>query len=120
MNEKAGSRDLDDDEIVDAEPEVIELSDCDEELVDRKAEKVVVKVEKSGTGPVARRPAADRIHAVSTCSRARNNSQDLLANISQVLDPSLRRARADDQSVNALQTGQIFTLSSQFREAQAG
>jgi hypothetical protein len=74
MNEKAGSRDLDDDEIVDAEPEVIELSDCDEKLVNRKVEKVVVKTEKSGTGPVARHPAADCIHADSTHSRARNNS----------------------------------------------
>lgn len=119
MNEKACSRDLDDIEIVDADiadPDVIELSDCDSEKVfDRKALKTV-KTEK-GTGPVARRPAADRIHPNST-RRARNNSQDLLANISQVLDPNLRRARADDQSVTALQTGQIYTLSSQLREAQ--
>ena len=119
MNEKAGSRDLDDDEIVDADPEVIELSDGEEKLVNRKAVKDLkaVKTEnlKSGTGPVARRPAADRIHL--TRSRA-HNSQDLLANISQVLDPNIRRARADDQSINALQTGQILSLSSQVREAQ--
>ena len=115
MNEKAGSRDLDDVEIVDAEqPEVIEVSDCEEKKVISK----IVKTEKSGIGPIARRPAADRIHTHSTRSRTRNNSQDLLTNISQVLDPNLRRARADDQSVNALQTGQIFTLSSQLREAQ--
>ena len=88
MNEKVGSHDLDD-EIVDAEPEVIELLDCDEELANRKAEKVVVKTEKSGTGPVAHHPAADHIHAVFTHSCAGNNSQDFLANISQVLDPSL-------------------------------
>ena len=88
MNEKAGLHDLDD-EIVDAELEVIKLLDCDEEVVNRKAEKVVVKTEKSGTGQVARRPAADHIHAVSTRSCACNNSQDLLANISQVLNPSL-------------------------------
>jgi len=118
MNEKVGSHDLGDDEIVDAEPEVIELSDCDEELVNRKAEKVVIKTEKSGTSPVVHHSTADCIHAVSTCSHACNNSQDLLANISQVLDPSLQHAHADDQSVNALQTGQIFTLSSQFWEAQ--
>lgn len=121
MNVKAGSRDLDDIDIVDAEPEVIELSDYDdseEKLVNNKKAVKVVKTEKSSTGPVARRPAADRIQANSTRSRARNNSQDLLANISQVLDPNQRRARADDQSVNALQTGQIFSLSSQLREAQ--
>jgi len=118
MSEKAGLCDLDDDEIVDAKLEVIELSDCEEKLVNRKAVKVVVKTKKSGTGPVARHPAADHIHADSMHSHARNNSQDLLANISQVLDPNLQHAHADDQSVNALQTGQIFTLSSQFQEAQ--
>jgi hypothetical protein len=122
MNAKAGSRDLDDVDIVDA-ADVIELSDyddSDEKLVNNKKAVKVVKTEKSGTvtGPVARRPAADRIQANSTRSRARNNSQDLLANISQVLDPNLRRARTDEQSVNSLQTGQIFTLSSQLREAQ--
>lgn len=117
MNEKAGSRDLDDAEIIDAEPDVIELSDCGEKPANKKAVKVV-KTEKSGTGPVARRPTADRIHTESTRSRARNNSQDLLANISQVLDPNSRQARANDQSVSALQINQIFTLSSQLREAQ--
>ena len=89
MNEKAGLHDLDNNEIVDAEPEVIELSDYDEKLVNRKVEKVVIKTKKSGTGPVACHPAADHIHADSTCSRAQNNNQDLLANISQVLNPSL-------------------------------
>ena len=86
MNEKAGSHDLDDNEIVDAELEVIEFSDSEEKPVNKK----VVKTEKSGTtGPVARRPAADHIHADSTSSRTCNSSQDLLANISQVLNPNL-------------------------------
>ena len=122
MNEKAGSRDLDDAEIVDAEPEVpvIELSDSDEKPVNNGKAVKGVKMEKSSTqaGPVARRPTADRIRADSTRSRARTNSQDLLANINQILDPNLRCACAEDQSVNAMQTGQIFTLSSQLRDAQ--
>ena len=117
MNEKAGLHDLDNAEIIDAEPEVIELSDCDEKPVNKKVVKVV-KTEKSLTGPVAHRPTVDHIHADSTRSHTRNNSQDLLANISQVLNPNSRRARADDQSVSALQTGQIFTLSSQLQEVQ--
>jgi hypothetical protein len=118
MNKKAGSCDLDDDEIVNAELEVIELLDYDKKLVKRKAEKIVVKTKKSSIGPVACYSAADCIHADLTCSCACNNGQDLLANILQVLDPSLWHAHADDQSVNALQTGQIFTLSSQFWESQ--
>ena len=68
---------------------MIELLDYDEKLVNRKVEKVVVKIEKSGTDPVAHHPAADCIHADLTCLHAQNNSQDLLANISQVLDQSL-------------------------------
>ena len=67
MNEKAGSRDLDNAEIIDAEPEVIELSDCDEKPVNKKVIKVV-KTEKSLTGTVARHPTVDCIHADSTHS----------------------------------------------------
>ena len=109
MNEKAGLHDLDDDEIVDAKPEVIEPLNCDEKLVTRKAKKVV-KTEKYGTGPVAHHPAADHIHAVSTCSCACNNSQDFLANISQVLDPSLWHTRADDVCQCPADWSDLYTI----------
>ncbi|KAF8219844.1 hypothetical protein L208DRAFT_1337383, partial [Tricholoma matsutake] len=120
MNEKAGSRDLDDQDIVNADPEVIEVSESKEKDMAscKDDKKVVVKVEKAQTGPLARRLSADRISAELSCTRSRNNGQALLANISQVLDPSTRRAHAEEQSVNTLQTGQIFTLSSQLRESQ--
>ena len=120
MNEKAGSRDLDDEDIVDADPEVVEVSDSEEKGVasGKDDEMVVVKTEKSQTGPLARRVGMDRISADSSRTRARNNGQALLANISKALDPSMRRARADEQSVSTLQTGQIFTLSGQLRESQ--
>lgn len=90
MNDKVGSRDLDD-EIIDAGLEVIEVSDCDEELADIKAEKKVgVKTEKSGPGFVACCPAADHVQPANLAhSCAHNNGQDLLANISQVLNPTL-------------------------------
>ena len=97
---------------------MIELSDNEEKPANNGKAVKGSKVDKSSAGPVAHRPAANHIHTDSMRSRACTDSQDLLANISQVLDPNLRRARADDQSVNALQTGQIFTLSSQLREAQ--
>ena len=120
MNEKAGSRDLDDEDIVDADPEVIELSESEEKDMTscKDDKKVVVKVEKAQTGPLARHLGTDRISAASSCTRSRNNGQSLLANISQVLDPSTRCAHAEQQSVNTLQTSQIFTLSSQLRESQ--
>ena len=115
MNEKAGSRDLDDEDIVDADPEVIEISESEKDMDDRK---VVVKAEKAQTGPLACCLGADHISAVSSCTRSHNNGQALLANISKVLDPSTRCAHAEEQSFNTLQTGQIFTLSSQLRESQ--
>lgn len=114
MNEKAGSRDLDDEDIVDVDPEVIEISESEKDMDDKK---VVVKAEKAQTGPVARRLGTDRISAVSSHTRSRNNGQALLANISKVLDPNTRRAHAEEQSVSTLQTSQIFTLSSQLRES---
>lgn len=118
MNEKAGSRDLDDEDIVDAGPEVIEVSDADEKGMIPRQDDVKPVVKAEHTGPVARRPAANRISTDSSRTANRNHSRDLLANISQVLDPSARRARADDNSINTLQTGQIFSLSGQLRESQ--
>jgi hypothetical protein len=116
MNEKAGSRDLDDEDIVDADPEVIEVSDSEEKASNSKSRKPAAKAEH--TGPFACRPTANRISVDSSRTCTRNPSQDLLANISHALDPNARRTRTDDNSVNALQTGQIFTLSSQLRESQ--
>lgn len=110
MNEKAGSRDLDDGDIVDASDAIVITSDEeDDKHVDMK-----VKVEKT-RGPIARRPPADRI---ATRNTARNTSHNLLATISNVLDPDTRRARNEEHSVNSFQTSQIFTLTSQLREAQ--
>ncbi|EDQ99283.1 uncharacterized protein LACBIDRAFT_316771 [Laccaria bicolor S238N-H82] len=110
MSEKAGSRDLDDEDIVDASDAIIITSNEE----DVKQVNVKVKVEKPRV-PIARRPPAD---CIATQNTARNTSQDLLATITNVLDPDTRRARNEEHSVNALQTGQIFTLTSQLREAQ--
>jgi len=110
MNKKAGSCDLDDGDIVDASDAIIITSDDeDDKPVDTK-----VKVEKT-RGPIARCPPADR---VTTQNDARNTSQNLLATISHVLDPDTWRAHNEEHSVNTLQTSQIFTLTSQLREAQ--
>jgi hypothetical protein len=118
MNEKAGSRDLDDEDIVDAAPEVFEVSDADEKSTISRCDDVKPIVKAEHTGPVARRPATNRISTDSSRTRNRNDSRDLLANISQVLDPSVRRARADENSINTVHTGQIFSLSGQLRESQ--
>jgi hypothetical protein len=110
MNEKAGSHDLDDVDIVDVSDAIIITSDDE----DNKPVDIKVKVEKT-RGPIAQRPPTDH---VTTRNTARNTSQNLLATISNVLDPDTRRARNEEHSINTLQTSQIFTLTSQLREAQ--
>jgi len=117
MNDKAGSRDLDDEDIVDAELEVIEVSDSDEKGNINGA-KPTIKAEKSHTGPVARRPPSNRLPTTSSHTRSHNHGRDLLENISRILDPEVRRTHAEEHSVSTLQTGQLFTLSSQLRDSQ--
>jgi hypothetical protein len=90
MNEKAGLCDLDDEDIIDADPEVIEVSESEEKdmalCTDDK--QVVIKVEKAQTGPFAHHVGADHISVESSHIHSCNNGQALLANISKVLDPS--------------------------------
>jgi hypothetical protein len=117
MNDKAGLCDLDDEDIVDAAPEMIEVSDSDEKGSNDDT-KPPTKAKKSLTGPVAHRPPANRIPMTSSRTRLHNHGQDLLENISHILDPEVRHTRAEEHSVNTLQMGQFFTLSSQLREAQ--
>jgi len=90
MNEKAGSHDLDDQDIVDADPEVIEVSESKEKGMAscKDDKKVVVKVEKAQTGPLAHRLGADHVSAELSHTHSCNNGQALLANISKVLNPS--------------------------------
>lgn len=122
MNDKAGSRDLDDEDIVDVD-EVMEISDDDDDNdpLPKKSskpsdKKVVIKTEKED-GPVARRATSDRIQPQAKASR-RNGNQDILANISNALDPRIRQARNEETSMAAIQATQVFQLSSQLRETQ--
>lgn len=119
MNKKAGSRTLDDEEIVDADDSVVVISndDDDQKPPVKPAINKKIKTEAQGKscGPIACRPPADQI---SGSRNSRSAGQDLLANISNALDPSFRQARNEEHSIHALQSSQIFTLSSQLREAQ--
>jgi len=122
MNEKAGSRDLDDEDIVDA-GEIVEISDDDgdDNPPPKKSskpldKKVVVKMEKEN-GSVARRATSDRIQQQPRGS-TRNGNQDILTNISNALDPHARQARSEEVGMAAMQATQVFQLSSQLRETQ--
>ncbi|KAF8873371.1 hypothetical protein CPB84DRAFT_1854068 [Gymnopilus junonius] len=108
MNEKAGSRDLDNEDIIDAN-NVIEVSDTEEKTKEKKAmktatKKVHVKKEKED----------DRIQPRVPC----NSGQELLSNISSALDPRTRFARNEENALTALQSQQIFQLNGQLHETQ--
>ena len=121
MNEKAGSRDLDDADIIDVDNDGDAFILSDDEAVKKSesvpvSKAVSVKSEK-GVGPIARHPPANRV-ATRPKSNTQNASQELLANLSKALDPRARAVRSEEHSVNALQSQQIFSLTSQLREAQ--
>ncbi len=79
MNEKAGSRDLDDEDIIDVDND---LKSSDEENIPVKKNTTVVQPQVRG--PVARRPATDCLAgSVNTGPRRCNNAQDILQNISR-------------------------------------
>jgi hypothetical protein len=120
MNDKGGSRDLDDEEIADA---ILITSDDDDDN-DRPPPlprtKIVVKSEPGAVGPIARRTPADRLTTPATSRASRRGAgQDFLASVSSVLDPAAQAQRHEDRSSRAIQTSQIFTLTSQLRESQA-
>lgn len=119
MNEKAGSRDLDDDDIIDISSD--ESRSPSPAAPRRK--KTAVKTEQPEpdlSGPIARRPASDRLTTVPRTSRTtRNASQDFLAHITTALDPATSAARGEERSARSLQATQIFTLTSQLRDTQS-
>ncbi len=111
MNDKAGSRDLDDADIIDVDND----NASDDELP--TTQRVSKAKSKTAPGPVARRVASDKLSTSMTTS-SRNASRNLLAGIQEALTPSARNARDEGHSVTLLQSQQMFTLSSQLREAQ--
>ncbi|KAF8335506.1 hypothetical protein F5887DRAFT_1079147 [Amanita rubescens] len=112
MNDKAGSRDLDDADIIDVDNDNHEESD-DELPTTQRVSKVK---SETAPGPVARRVASDKL-STSTTTGSRNTSRNLLTGIQEALTPSARNARDEGHSVTLLQSQQMFTLSSQLREA---
>jgi len=115
MNEKAGSRDLNDEDIADADTETINVSSDDDDSTPTVTPKPPkVKTERSElAGPVARRPAASNHH------QSRHSAHDLIATLSSALDPNLQATRSEERSVRSFQTTQIMTLSNQLRDSQA-
>ncbi|KAJ7575235.1 hypothetical protein C8J56DRAFT_901428 [Mycena floridula] len=118
INEKTGCRELNDDHIDDRVVVVVSSDENDENLAAQRApvrrKKVSVKAEPRD-GPVARRPASNRLPA----PRARRHTgQDLLNNITSALGPEAQAARSEEHSARAIQTTQMFSLHAQIRDLQ--
>jgi hypothetical protein len=145
LNDKAGTQDLDDSEIVDAADadeeegnsdgddgddddgdEPISISSDGEEDILKKAscrKSVTVKSETHtpSLNPIACCAASNRLDTPFTCNTRtpRNAPADLLNSISRSLDPSLSAARDEDRAAWSLQTTQFLSLSNQLCDAQA-
>lgn len=123
MNEKAGTRDLDDDDIAD---EVAELSsDEDAPAIPLPAtkprassKKAIVKAEPNDIGPTARRTSSDRITQLPPRT-SRTAGSTLLGHLSDALDPASQAARQEERSARTFQASQLFSVTAQLREPQS-
>lgn len=122
MNEKAGTRDLNDSDIADADNDAFYSDDEEPSTKSIPAAKhtnaATTTNENTALGPVARRVISNRLPSNTTSGSNRNASHDLLASITNVLDPRSREARTEERSMTAFQSQQLFTLSSQLQDTQ--
>lgn len=77
-------------------------------------------MEPSGPGPIARHVTDERLATpVTRAGRtSRTAVQDLLTKISTSLDPATQAARTEERATRTLQTTQLFSITSQLRDAQ--
>ncbi|KAJ3870933.1 hypothetical protein F5051DRAFT_488950, partial [Lentinula edodes] len=111
MNDKAGTRDLDDSDIGDFDDNDSDSESDNKNAPTRKKSKATVKKQSSATGPVARRQATGRQTSVI-------RSRDFVDTLLAALDPVAQTARAEEQSSRTLQATSMLTMSSQLRELQ--
>jgi len=113
MNTKAGTRDLDDDDDASA----ISIS-SDSDLPPVSAMLTHIKREPG----LKTEPRSAVIRAAKPSNQRstyKATGQQLLSNISKVLDPSLQATREEERANRSLQATQLLTLSNQLRDAQA-
>jgi hypothetical protein len=111
INEKAGTRDLDDEELAD---EVVEISDDDNDAK-TKPTHIKLEVQEPRLGPTARRAISPTISRPPRTSRSAG--VDLLTTISASLDPHLQAVRDEERSARAIQSTQVLSLTTQLRDA---
>ena len=119
IQEKVGTRDLDDSDASDGdEGSVVEVESDAEEPEPKRMKIKKEPTPMSSLGPIARRPPADRLPSARQSRNARAVSQDLISSLSHAFDPAVQAARDDQRTARMLQSSQILTLAGQLREVQ--
>ncbi|KAG1748000.1 uncharacterized protein EDB91DRAFT_1079658 [Suillus paluster] len=120
FKQKAGTRDLDDEELAD---EVVEISDDDDDdmtvsvLSKTKPTQIKLEVQEPCLGPTA----CCATSPVVSCPPRTSHSAgvDLLTTISASLNPCLQAVRDEERSAHAIQSMQVMSLTTQLRDAHA-
>ncbi|KAK2459303.1 hypothetical protein APHAL10511_008658 [Amanita phalloides] len=102
MNQKAGSCDLDNEEILDNN--TISIPSDEENVCPRATAR------QSGASPIARHITDRVLHAVTPRPR-RQVGQEILNTISSALSPAAQQACSEEQNSRSLQATQLFTLN---------
>ncbi|KAJ7657588.1 hypothetical protein B0H17DRAFT_1145827 [Mycena rosella] len=104
INQKAGTRDLND-------------SDFDGDTADISSDDGSIEVLDSSSLGV--RTAVARRVPSPPLRRTRMNAPELVAKLSQAFDPNALKARDDERAHRSLENTQLFTVSQQLRDVQA-
>ncbi|KAK2463364.1 hypothetical protein APHAL10511_004620 [Amanita phalloides] len=102
MNQKAGSCDLDDEEILDND--TISIPSDEENVCPRAT------AHQSGASSIALHITNRVLHAVTPCPRCQVG-QEILNTISSALSPAAQQACSEEQNSCSLQATQLFTLN---------
>ncbi|KAF7764000.1 hypothetical protein Agabi119p4_8537 [Agaricus bisporus var. burnettii] len=109
INTKAGTIDIDDDEIVDVNSDDNNDDDDDGDAPEPQKEPKVQYIARHSKTPTSQ--------PTPSGSQIRNNNQTFLTNIGLALDPSSRQARQEGFQIQFIQNQQIATLTQQLRDA---
>ncbi|KAG7441799.1 uncharacterized protein BT62DRAFT_1079753 [Guyanagaster necrorhizus] len=120
INGKTGSRELEDEDIIDdaATDDSSQGDDSEVENLPPPTKLPATTQSHPAQGPVTRRPPSDRL-STNIPRQHRSNPQDILQSISSILSPEAQIARSEALSARSVQTTQIFTLTAQICDLQS-
>ena len=119
IQEKVGTRDLDDSASDGNEDSVVEVESDAEEPEPKRMKIKKEPTPVSSLGPIARRPPADRLPSAHQARNACAVSQDLISSLSHAFDPAVQAARDDQRTARMFQSSQVLTLTSKLQEIQS-